>query len=67
MAHPHARTELYKSRDPGIAVVDDVLSPAALAGLLKYARGATIWHDTKVGYLGAYRPCPQHSHQQLIH
>ena len=44
----------YADAEPSVAVVDDVLSEAALADLLEYARSSTVWHDTKRGYLGAY-------------
>lgn len=37
-----------------LVVLDDVLSPPALAGLLAFAQQATVWHEAKNGYLGAY-------------
>ena len=39
---------------PGIAIIDNVLSPAALHHLLLLLQSSTIWYDIKNGYLGAY-------------
>lgn len=44
----------FYAAEPGITVVDNLLSQRALEDLLEYARASTIFHDTKVGYLGTY-------------
>ncbi|MCY4552005.1 MAG: tetratricopeptide repeat protein [Defluviicoccus sp.] len=46
----------YRERAPGIAVVDDLLSPPALAALRRHLLESTIWHDGEhiPGFLAAY-------------
>ena len=44
----------YLASTPHIAVIDDLLSPAALEMAYRFALGSTIWWDTHEGYLGAY-------------
>ena len=46
----------YRETTPSIVVVDDLLSPPALATLQRFCMEATIWFDCKEhgGYLGAY-------------
>lgn len=46
----------YHAASPSIVVVDDLLSPPALAALQRFCREATIWFDCKEHghYLGAY-------------
>ena len=38
----------------GIAVVDRILTEPALEALRSYVNGATIFHDPRMGYMGAY-------------
>ena len=38
----------------GLAVIDDVLSPAALQALQRHTAEAMIWHDPRESYVGAY-------------
>ena len=49
-----AAEQQYVESDPGVTVIDDILSPQALQSLLLYAWESTIWLDTKAGYVGAY-------------
>ncbi len=46
----------YREASPAVVVVDDLLSPHALAALQRFCREATIWFDCKEHglYLGAY-------------
>ena len=46
----------YRAASPPVVVVDDLLSPAALAALQRFCLEATIWFDCKEHglYLGAY-------------
>ena len=46
----------YSEARPAVVVVDDLLSPPALAALQRFCREATIWFDCKEHglYLGAY-------------
>eukprot|EP01045_Picozoa_sp_COSAG04_P001466 COSAG04_NODE_49_length_31209_cov_11.630248_19_plen_504_part_00 len=47
----------YTAQEPGLVVIDDLLSPSTLAALQRFVEEATIWHDVKYGlgsYLGAY-------------
>ena len=46
----------YHATTPSVVVVDDLLSPLALAALQRFCLEATIWFDCKEhgGYLGAY-------------
>ena len=46
----------YHEASPSLVVVDDLLSPPALAALQRFCREATIWFDCKEHgcYLGAY-------------
>ena len=44
----------YLESRPSRVVVDDFLSAAALASLLRFAEDATVWHQANQGYLGAY-------------
>lgn len=45
----------YRARAPGIAVVDDLLTPEALTALRRFCLESTIWFDFSYtnGYLGA--------------
>ena len=50
-----AITEDYFSHSGyGVAVIDNFLTPAALAALIDFCNEATIFFDIKPGYLGAY-------------
>jgi Flp pilus assembly protein TadD len=46
----------YAQREPGIACVDGLLSPAALASLRAYCQDSTLWFDFRHagGYVGAF-------------
>ena len=46
----------YRATAPGIAVIDDLLSPDALDALYRYLLESTIWHDCEhiPGFLAAY-------------
>ena len=46
----------YRAEAPGIAIVDDLLSPAALAMLRRHLLESTIWHDFAhiPGFLASY-------------
>ena len=46
----------YRNRAPGIAWIDDFLTPEALASLRKFCLDSTFWYDCDHpnGYLGAY-------------
>ena len=46
----------YRATVPGIAVIDDLLSPAALDALFRHLLESTIWHDCEhiPGFLAAY-------------
>ena len=46
----------YRENTPGIAVIDDLLSPAALDALSRHMLESTIWHDCEhiPGFLAAY-------------
>ena len=46
----------YRTDAPGIAVIDDLLSPAALDALHRHLLESTIWHDCEhiPGFLAAY-------------
>ena len=44
----------YLESRPSLVVVDEFLSAAALASLLRFAEDATVWHQANQGYLGAY-------------
>ena len=46
----------YRTTAPGIAVIDDVLSPEALDTLYRHLLESTIWHDCEhiPGFLAAY-------------
>jgi hypothetical protein len=44
----------WKDKNPQIVVVDDLLSPEALAGLQRFCRESTVWRRAYTnGYLGA--------------
>ena len=51
-----AITRAYQESGPGIAVIDDLLSPPALDALRRHLLDSTIWHDfTHIGgFLAAY-------------
>ena len=46
-------TEAWRTRQPQIVVIDDLLTPQALEGLRAFCHGSTIWRDTFDGYVGA--------------
>ena len=49
-----AITSAYRATGPGIAVIDDLLTPEALGALRGYCLEATVWHSFRyAGYLGA--------------
>eukprot|EP01048_Picozoa_sp_COSAG05_P008433 COSAG05_NODE_642_length_8135_cov_20.343703_8_plen_563_part_00 len=50
----HAGSIQSTYREEGLVVVDGVLSGDALAGLQRFAEEATVFHEVKHGYLGAY-------------
>jgi hypothetical protein len=43
----------WRTRQPQIVVIDDLLTPEALEGLRRFCQGSTIWRDTFDGYVGA--------------
>jgi len=43
----------WRTRQPQIVVIDDLLTPQALDGLRRFCHGSTIWRDTFDGYVGA--------------
>ena len=43
----------YLGSTPNLAVVDGLLSPAALAAVRTWCLEATVWNELKAGYLGA--------------
>lgn len=46
---------MYQHQPPGLAVMDQILSPANRAALWRYFQGASIFHDYwRGGYVGAY-------------
>jgi len=49
-------TEMFRESAPGIAVIDDLLTPEAVAGLRRFLLESTIWYDfTHIGgFLAAY-------------
>ena len=46
--------ETYLGSSPSILVIDDVLSPKCLSMVRSWLLEATVWHNTRHGYLGAY-------------
>ena len=56
--NPHNRPEAAKAwqaGNPRIVVIDDLLTPQALADLRRYCLGADVWHSAfRQGYLGAF-------------
>src|SRR5262249_45097788 len=56
-AWDRTRTEAdYLAANPELVVIDDFLSPAALAALRRYCVESTVWHDFshRDGYLAAF-------------
>ncbi|MEN7343036.1 MAG: tetratricopeptide repeat protein [Pseudomonadota bacterium] len=49
-----AISEAYFSSTPNHVVVDDFLTDSALDALRQFCQTATIWHDLRRNYLGAY-------------
>jgi Flp pilus assembly protein TadD len=49
----HAINAAWKTSQPQLVVVDDLLTPEALEGLRRFCYGSTIWHENFDGYLGA--------------
>ena len=47
-------TDTYFGHEFGVAVIDDFLTVDTLHALIAYCNEATIFHDVKPGYLGAY-------------
>ena len=45
--------ERYLRSDPSLVVVDDLFTGETLEALQMFAARATVWHDTKPGYVGA--------------
>ena len=43
----------WKTRQPQLVVIDDLLTSAALEGLRRFCHESTIWRDVFEGYLGA--------------
>ncbi len=43
----------WRTNHPQIVVIDDLLTPEALAALRHFCHGSTIWRDTFDGYVGA--------------
>jgi Flp pilus assembly protein TadD len=43
----------WRNNRPQIVVIDDLLTPEALAALRHFCHGSTIWRDTFDGYVGA--------------
>ena len=41
----------YLAKDPGLVIIDSVLSVEALESLQRFAEEATVWHEVKDGYL----------------
>jgi tetratricopeptide (TPR) repeat protein len=53
-----AVTRHWRKSDPKVVVIDNLLSPEALAGLQRYCRGSDIWRVAySQGYLGAFPEC----------
>ncbi|MFK8052858.1 MAG: tetratricopeptide repeat protein [Woeseiaceae bacterium] len=50
----HALESEYHNGSPQMVVVDQFLTPYALSALREFCREATIWHDLRRNYLGAY-------------
>ena len=46
--------ERYLRSDPSLVVVDDLFTGETLEALREFAARATVWFDTKPGYVGAY-------------
>eukprot|EP00930_Biecheleria_cincta_P075819 TRINITY_DN63019_c0_g1_i1.p1 TRINITY_DN63019_c0_g1~~TRINITY_DN63019_c0_g1_i1.p1 ORF type:complete len:377 (+),score=62.88 TRINITY_DN63019_c0_g1_i1:24-1154(+) len=46
--------QIYHSSSQNLVVMDNFLSTEALAALLRFSLEATVWHDLKGGFLGAY-------------
>jgi tetratricopeptide (TPR) repeat protein len=47
--------QAWRSHEPKIVVIDNLLTPEALEGLRRYCRGSDIWHTAYAqGYLGAF-------------
>ena len=44
----------YLETNPGLLIVDDLLSAEALAALRSFCLESTIWNELKGGHLGAY-------------
>jgi len=42
----------WRTNQPQIVVIDDLLTPEALEGLRRFCHGSTIWRDTFDGYVG---------------
>ena len=50
-----AAAQAWRTGDPRIVVIDDLLTPEALEELRRYCRGADVWHTAYTqGYLGAF-------------
>ena len=50
-----AHQATYLAGEPKAVVIDDFLTPEALAALRRFCRNSSIWFETKgAGYLGAY-------------
>jgi len=43
----------WKTAQPQLVVIDDLLTPEALEGLRRFCLGSTIWRENFDGYLGA--------------
>ena len=46
--------DTYLNGDPQLVVVDNFLTEPALAAIRDFCQEATIWHDLRRNYLGAY-------------
>ena len=44
----------YLDAEPNVLVLDELLTPAALAAVRRYCLESTFWNAIKPGYLGAY-------------
>jgi tetratricopeptide (TPR) repeat protein len=50
-----AVAKAWAESDPGLVVIDDLLTPQALEALRRYCRGSLVWHSAyNQGYLGAF-------------
>jgi hypothetical protein len=49
-----AAERAYLGSDPSLVVIDNLLTGSAIEAVREFAARATVWMDTKPGYVGAY-------------